>query len=54
MMVNACVVNGGASYFMPRQTCEFFRAFASIPRSQNPFKYIRKSRINRFRAPRER
>ena len=52
MMVNACVVNGGASYFMPQHFCEFFRAFAPIPRSQNPFKYIRKSRLNQFCAPR--
>ena len=52
MMVNAGEVNGGASYFMPQQTCEFFRDFAPIPRSQNPFKYICKSRLNQFCAPR--
>ncbi|MGO9486074.1 MAG: hypothetical protein ACLPX9_16070 [Rhodomicrobium sp.] len=49
-MVNAHLVNARLSYFMLPQTCEFFPAFAPIPRLQNPFKYTRKFRINQSQA----
>jgi hypothetical protein len=45
-MLNAGKVNAGSSYFSPQYFCEFFSAFATIPRFQNPVKYKRNSRLN--------
>ena len=41
-MVNAGMVNGRRSYFMPRHFREIFRNSGRFPRLQNPFKYTRK------------
>ena len=45
-MVNAGLVNAGSSYFSPPSFCESFPVFGRIPRFQNPFKYICRSRIS--------
>jgi hypothetical protein len=49
-VVNARVVNAAIAYFSPATFCESFRVFGLIPRFQNPFKYICRSRINRKTA----
>ena len=38
-MLNADMVNARPRIFCPQHFREFFRAFATISRSQNPFKY---------------
>jgi hypothetical protein len=40
------VVNAYPHIFCPQHFCEFFPAFATIPRFQNPFKYIRRFDVN--------
>jgi len=46
IMVNARLVNGAASHSQLPHFCEFFRAFALIPRFRNPLKYTRSFHIN--------
>jgi len=49
-MLNARLVNGVSSYFLPATFCESFAVFGRIPRFQNPFKYTHKFQINQSRA----
>ena len=49
-MLNAGKVNARPVCLPEGDFCEFFRAFAPIPRLQNPVKYIRGSRINHMCA----
>jgi hypothetical protein len=46
LTVNAGVVNADPPIFCPQHFCEFFPAFATNPRFQNPFKYNCKSKVN--------
>ena len=45
-MFNAEMVNARPRIFCPRHFREFFRAFATNPRFQNPFKYVRRFNVN--------